>query len=119
MKKILTSGFIILGSFSFLSHAQTTLPATLIVPLTLTVQPVITNVEAPTAMTFPEKDVIWLLEQKGFIRVIRNGKLSADPLLDLRSKMIKVNDGYEERGLLGIALHPKFSTNKKFYVFYS
>jgi glucose/arabinose dehydrogenase len=88
-------------------------------PLTLTIQPIVTNVEGPTAMAFPEKDVIWLLLQKGLIRVIKNGKLIDTPLLDLRGKMIEVNDGYEERGLLGIALHPGFKTNGKFYLFYS
>ncbi len=41
------------------------------------------------------------------------------PLLDLHSKLIKLNGGYDERGLLGIVLHPQFKSNKKFYVFYS
>jgi len=40
-------------------------------------------------------------------------------LLDVADKMVKINGGYDERGLLGIALHPSFSSNKKFYVYYS
>ncbi|MHA4812181.1 PQQ-dependent sugar dehydrogenase [Flavitalea flava] len=87
--------------------------------ITLKLQEVALNLEAPTALAFPENGVIWVLEQKGFIRILKDGKLKDAPLLDLRSKMIKVNNGYEERGLLGIALHPKFRTNRKFYVFYS
>lgn len=88
-------------------------------PITLKVQLVTNNLEAPTAIVFPGNGDTWVLEQKGKIRIIRNGKLLDEPLLDLKSKMIKVNNGYEERGLLGIALHPKFKINHKFYVFYS
>jgi glucose/arabinose dehydrogenase len=87
--------------------------------ITLKVQQVATNLEALTAMAFPGNGDIWVTEQKGKIRVIRNGKLNDLPLLDLKSKLVKVNDGYEERGLLGLALHPLFKSNRKFYVFYS
>ncbi|OOQ59752.1 glucose dehydrogenase [Mucilaginibacter pedocola] len=87
--------------------------------VTAKVSVIANGLHSPTAITFPGNGDVWVTEQTGFIRVIKNGKLLADPLLDLRDKMIKVNGGYEERGLLGIALHPKFKQNKKFYVFYS
>ena len=87
--------------------------------ITLKVQPLVSNLQAPTAMAFPGNGIIWIAEQTGKIRVFRNGKLSDVPLLDVGSKLPKLNNGYEERGLLGIALHPKFKVNKKFYVFYS
>jgi len=88
-------------------------------PVSLKVQQVADKLEAPTAVAFPGNGDAWVLEQKGLIRVISNGQLNEQPLLDLRSKMFKVNNGYEERGLLGIALHPQFRRNSKFYVFYS
>ncbi|MFP5081319.1 PQQ-dependent sugar dehydrogenase [Pedobacter sp. JCM 36344] len=87
--------------------------------ITLKVQSVAANLQAPTAMAFPGNGRVWITEQTGKIRVMKNGKLSEVPLLDLGNQMPKLNNGYEERGLLGIALHPKFKTNKKFYVFYS
>jgi glucose/arabinose dehydrogenase len=88
--------------------------------ITLKAQQITDSLEAPTCLAFPGNGDVWVLEQKGKIRVIRDGKLIDAPLLDLRSKLIKkVNNGYEERGLLSIALHPQFKTNKKFYVFYS
>ncbi|WP_295720974.1 PQQ-dependent sugar dehydrogenase [Mucilaginibacter sp.] len=87
--------------------------------ITLKVQPIADKLYSPTALTFPGNGDIWVTEQPGKIRVIKNGKLIEEPLLDLRSKMLKVNKGYEERGLLGICLHPQFKSNKKFYVFYS
>ncbi|MEO6981142.1 MAG: PQQ-dependent sugar dehydrogenase, partial [Mucilaginibacter sp.] len=88
-------------------------------PITVKVQQLVDGLEAPTALAFPGNGDVWVLEQKGKIRVIKNGKLTDDPLLDLHDKLIKVNNSYEERGLLSIALHPKFSVNRKFYVFYS
>jgi glucose/arabinose dehydrogenase len=88
-------------------------------PITAKARLIADGLHSPTAITFPGNGDIWVTEQTGFIRVIKNGKLLTEPLLDLRDKMIKVNGGYEERGLLAIALHPKFKLNKKFYVFYS
>jgi len=87
--------------------------------ITLKVQSVVTNLQAPTAMAFPGNGSIWILEQTGKIRLLKNGKLSETAVLDLSAKLPKMNNGYEERGLLGIALHPKFKVNRKFYVFYS
>jgi glucose/arabinose dehydrogenase len=88
-------------------------------PITLKVKQVAANIQAPTALAFPGNGEVWVTEQTGKIRALKNGKLSGVPVLDLSSKLPKINNGYEERGLLGIALHPRFSTNKKFYVFYS
>lgn len=87
--------------------------------ITVKVQQVTDNLHSPTAAAFPGNGDMWITEQPGLIRVVKNGKLQDAPLLDLRSKMLKVNRGYEERGLLGICLHPQFKSNKKFYVFYS
>ena len=88
-------------------------------PITLKAQLVAENLNAPTDMAFPGNGTIWITEQTGKIRVVKNGKLSEVPLLDLHSKLVKLSDSYEERGLLSVALHPKFKTNRKFYVFYS
>lgn len=88
-------------------------------PIKLKIQAVAENLQAPTAMVFLKNGDAWITEQTGKIRVMKNGKLTDEVLLDLKSKLPKINPGYEERGLLGIALHPQFASNKKFYVFYS
>ena len=108
MKKILLFGLGI--TMSMIVTAQ---------PIILKVETVTENLQAPTAMAFPGNGEVWVTEQTGKIRLIKNGKLSESPILDLQSKLPRINPGYEERGLLGIALHPKFLSNKKFYVFYS
>lgn len=61
-----------------------------------------------------------IAEQGGLIHLLeRDGKKSEKPFLDLRDKIVQLNKGMEERGLLGLALHPKFQSNRKFYVTYS
>ncbi len=58
---------------------------------------------------------LFVVEQTGRIRVIRKGVLQSAPFLDLRSK---ISTG-GERGLLGLAFHPDYSWNRKFYVYYT
>jgi len=87
--------------------------------ISLGVRAVANTLQAPTSMVFPSNDEIWIAEQTGKIRVVKQGKLTADPVVDLAPKLPKLQDGYEERGLLGLALHPDFKTNRKFYVYYS
>lgn len=58
---------------------------------------------------------LFIVEQTGRIRVIRKGVLQSAPFLDLRSL---VSTG-GERGLLGLAFHPDYSWNRKFYVNYT
>ena len=49
----------------------------------------------------------------------KDGKLSESLFLDLRPKMVKLNNAFDERGLLGVALHPQFRQNRKLYIYYS
>jgi glucose/arabinose dehydrogenase len=59
-------------------------------------------------------------DQSGVIHLIdRDGKKSEQPFLDLREKIIALGKGMEERGLIGLALHPQFKSNHRFYVVYS
>src|SRR5688572_9511755 len=56
-------------------------------------------------------------EQAGVIHVAdQSGKKSEQPFLDVREKIVALGKGMEERGLLGLALHPQFKSNRKFYV---
>jgi len=57
-----------------------------------------------------------VLEQGGLIRVIQDGNVLPEPFLDLRDR---VGIAGNERGLLGIALHPRFSENRFFYLNYT
>jgi glucose/arabinose dehydrogenase len=59
---------------------------------------------------------LFILEQPGQILILKNGALLADPFLDIRDR---VGNNGSERGLLGLAFHPKFSQNGYFFVNYT
>jgi glucose/arabinose dehydrogenase len=71
----------------------------------------------PTAITHAGDGSgrLFVLQQKGLIRVIQNNALQAKPFLDIRDRV--VNGG--EKGLLGIAFHPRFEDNGRFYLNYT
>ena len=59
-------------------------------------------------------------EQAGEIYVVTaDGERLKTPFLDLRDRMVVLLQGFDERGLLGLAFHPDFATNGLFYVNYS
>lgn len=85
-------------------------------------KPVAQGLVSPTGLAaLPNSNGAMLIaDQAGTIRLLnKEGSLAETPFLDLRPRLAKLNQGFDERGLLGIALHPKFTQNKKFYVAYS
>ncbi len=50
---------------------------------------------------------LFIVEQAGLIRILKDGALLGTPFLDLTSKV----DCCGERGLLGLAFHPKYTEN--------
>lgn len=63
---------------------------------------------------------LFIADQIGLIRILdRDGTLHAEPFLDLRAKLVALNPRYDERGLLGLAFHPQFRRNGRFFVYYS
>src|ERR1700730_6129985 len=67
----------------------------------------------PTAMTFAPDGRLFVCLQGGQVRVIENGALLAAPFVTLTV------DSSGERGLLGLALDPGFSTNHYVYIYYT
>jgi glucose/arabinose dehydrogenase len=55
---------------------------------------------------------IFIVEQTGKVKIYRDGHVRATPFLSLSRS---VSHG-SEQGLLGLAFHPKFTTNRKLYV---
>lgn len=58
---------------------------------------------------------IFVVEQSGFIRILKNGSMLATPFLDIHT--IVKSGG--EQGLLALAFHPSYSTNGIFFVAYT
>lgn len=81
---------------------------------------VATAINTPLAMVQPAGDNrMFIIEQNGRVKILEGGKVLPNPFLDIRSKIKPLLHDFDERGLLGIAFHPKFKDNGKFYVAYS
>ncbi len=74
---------------------------------------VASNLASPTAMAFAPDGRIFVCEQGGSLRVIKNGALLAAPFVSITV------DSVGERGLLGVTFDPDFATNQFVYVYYT
>ena len=82
----------------------------------LALQPVASGLSSPVHLASPPNDArLFIVEQPGRIRIVQNGQLLAAPFLDITAK---VRDGGEQ-GLLSVAFHPQYATNRHFYVYYT
>ena len=79
-------------------------------------EPWITGLGSPVDLQSPRDGSgrMFVVEQRGRVRLIRNGAVVSTPVLDISSK---VQFG-GEMGLLGIAFPPAFSSKQYFYVNY-
>jgi glucose/arabinose dehydrogenase len=82
-------------------------------PTGFTETAITTALTAPTAMTFAPDGRLFVAEQGGALRVIKNGTLLAQPFVTVTT----TTSG--ERGLLGVAFDPNFATNNFVYVYYT
>jgi glucose/arabinose dehydrogenase len=62
---------------------------------------------------------LYVVDQIGKVWVVdRQGYKRPTPFLDISSRLVSLNAAYDERGLIGFALHPEFKTNGRFFVYY-
>ncbi len=58
---------------------------------------------------------LFVVEQAGFIYVLQPGSSTPTLFIDIHDKVLSGG----ERGLLGLAFHPAYRSNRRFYVFYT
>ena len=77
----------------------------------------IARFESPTYVHGPSgaRGLVFVVEQRGTIRMIKDGKRLGGKFLDIRNR---VQSG-GERGLLSVAFSPVYRKNRRFYVFYT
>jgi glucose/arabinose dehydrogenase len=63
-----------------------------------------------------EAEQLFVVEKAGTIRLLRGSTIADAPFLDISDE---VSERYEEMGLLGLAFHPDYASNGKFYVYYA
>ena len=80
-------------------------------PLAVELQEVASGLGAPVLLLSPPDgtDRQFIVEQRGLIRVIENGTLLATPFLDASGLLVPERQGFDERGLLGLAFDPEFN----------
>jgi glucose/arabinose dehydrogenase len=68
-----------------------------------------------------ETNRLFVIDQPGLIRIIEGDStytLLPEPFLDLTGSLVPLNPAFDERGLLGLAFHPNYRNNGRFFVYY-
>lgn len=100
---------------------ETSAPAAIFEPV-VALEPLASGFTAPVALTAPAdgSNRLFVVDQIGLIYIIdENDQLLEQPFLDVREKMVSLNPAYDERGLLGLAFHPDYAENGRFFVYYT
>jgi glucose/arabinose dehydrogenase len=85
--------------------------------LTLTFTPIVSGLAEPTAIAHAGDGSgrLFVVEQGGQVRILRDGVLSPTPFLNLSGRILSGG----ERGLLGLAFPPGYADKGYFYVDYT
>jgi glucose/arabinose dehydrogenase len=80
-------------------------------------EPVASGLSSPLYLTAPPNDLsrLFVVEQTGAIRIIKDGALLPTPFLDLTAQVLAGG----EQGLLGLAFYPDYATTGRFVVHYN
>src|SRR5215813_3269277 len=81
-----------------------------------TVQQMVVGLSSPVYVTNAHdgSNRLFILEQAGRIKVVQPGSTSPTLFLNITTRVLSGG----ERGLLGLAFHPQYSTNRRFFVDY-
>ncbi|MCK5365325.1 MAG: PQQ-dependent sugar dehydrogenase, partial [Gammaproteobacteria bacterium] len=90
-------------------------------PTIVELETVASGLTAPVGLTHAGDGSgrLFIVEQTGQIRFVEDGTLLAAPFLDISGLLPTLNPFFDERGLLGVAFHPAYEGNGRFYVRYS
>jgi glucose/arabinose dehydrogenase len=85
--------------------------------LRLGLAPVASGLEAPlfAAHSGDDSGRLYVVEQTGAIRIVEDGRVRAQPFLDLGDEIVAGG----EQGLLGLAFHPGYARNGRLFVNYT
>ena len=97
-----------------MDRSPSTVTVAIAVPSKVLLTKVVDGLTAPVLVTNARDGSgrLFIVEQGGRIRIVKNGVLDPTPFLDISSSVSKGG----ERGLLGLAFHPDYKHNGKFYV---
>ena len=82
----------------------------------LQAETIVSGLTRPTAIDWsPDGRNMYIAEQRGLVKVVRDGNLLSNSFIDIRDQV----NGVRDRGLLDIALHPDFENNPYFYLLFT
>jgi glucose/arabinose dehydrogenase len=89
--------------------------------VSINLEEVASGLTAPMMMVQPPgDDRKFIVQQTGQIKILTaDGELLSQPFLDINTKLPTLLALFDEKGLLGLAFHPDYANNGKFYVAYS
>ncbi|MEO6391772.1 MAG: PQQ-dependent sugar dehydrogenase, partial [Pyrinomonadaceae bacterium] len=126
VKRLILGVWLICGTVGVVVHnlniTQADQPGTMVMrPAsieTVAFQPVLTDLDVPILVTNAGdlSNRLFVVELRGKIKVAQTGASTATVFLDLSSTIL-TNEG--EQGLLGLAFHPQYRTNGRFFVYYT
>ena len=77
---------------------------------------------APLALESPNDGSgrLFVVDQTGMIWIIGpDGQMMTDPFLNVADQLTPFREDYDERGLLGLAFHPDYANNGRFFVYFT
>ena len=87
-------------------------------PTAVQIQPVLSGLTFTVYVTHAHDGTnrLFIIEKAGRIRVAQPGASTTTLFLDISSRVLSTDN---ERGLLGVAFHPQYSINGRFFVYYT
>lgn len=101
----------LMASWAVPGHAETN----------LNLEVVAEGLQAPLMLVQPDgDDRRFIVEQPGRIRILADDNFLLDePFLNIEHRIVPLMQMFDERGLLGVAFHPDYEENGRFFVYYS
>jgi glucose/arabinose dehydrogenase len=113
------------GGLLFSAHpavlAEEARPSVTLLPIVsrgaLSMLPFAPSLKSPVFLTYArdQSGRLFIVEQPGTIRILEKGKLLEAPFLDIKERVLFGG----EQGLLGLAFHPEYRLNGRFFVNYT
>lgn len=90
-------------------------------PVDIRLELVAEGFTAPVALAVANDGTnnLYIADQNGNIDKIAPDGTDLGRFLDVDDLIVNLNPGYDERGLLGLAFHPEYADNGRFFVYYS
>jgi len=84
-------------------------------PPQLTLRQIATGLMSPVSIAHASDSRLFIVQQTGEIKIFDGSRVLDTPFLDIHSLISCCG----ERGLLGLAFHPDYAANGRFYVYYT